>query len=86
MGFIHTCFRIMDPLPRIDQIFFGRSNKSPRNQNRSSFFKLSQYISQIAINGTKEIKERYGPRTEKIAVRYPKRVPLIILVTIFFRE
>ena len=63
-SFSKTIFRMRSPLSRIDQIFFGRSNKSPRNQNRSSFFKLSQYISQIAINGRKEIKERYGPRTE----------------------
>ena len=63
-AFINTIFHVCIPLSRIDQIFFGRSNKSPRNQNRSSFFKLSQYISQIAINVRKEIKERYGPRTE----------------------
>ena len=48
----------------IDKIFFGRSNKSPRKQNQSSFWKFPQCISQIFINGRKEIKERYGPQTK----------------------
>ena len=48
----------------IDKFFFGRSNKSPRKQNQSSFWKFPQCISQISINDRKEIKARYGPQTK----------------------
>ena len=48
----------------IGKSFVGRPNKSSRKQNRSSFFLISEIISQISINGTKDIKEKYGPQTE----------------------
>ena len=56
----------------IDKIFFGCTNRNPRNQNRFPFWKIAQYISKIDQKCAKEIKKNGKSPTEKMVPKEPK--------------